>query len=89
MRIGKELPGEVLVVAYGGPLNRAVAGPVQPHDGPDGEEGKVRPGPRQDFVAGDLDFLVQDLQLPIVGQCLIDQARSASGHGRTRRSRAG
>ena len=74
-RIGKVLPGEIRVVAYAGSLRREVAESVQPRAGPDSDEGKVRPLPRQNLVAGDLDFLIQDLQLPIADQCLVDQAR--------------
>ena len=63
------MPGEIRV-SLNGPLGRVEAGFVQPRAGPDSDEGKVRPLPRQNLVAGDLDFLIQDLQLPIAGQCL-------------------
>ena len=69
------MPGEIRVVEYAGSFFREAAVSVQPRAGPDSDEGKVRPWPRQNLVAGDLDLLIQDLQLPIVDQCLFDQAR--------------
>ena len=74
-RIGKVLTGEIGVVSHAGSLKRVAAVFVQPPAGPDGDEGKVRPLPRQNLVPGDLDLLIQDLQFPIADQCLMDQAR--------------
>ena len=71
---GKCLPGRD-ELSLDGSLRRVEAGFVQPRAGPESDEGKVRPLPRQNLVAGDLDLLIQDLQLPIAGQCLVDQAR--------------
>ena len=73
---GKCLPGRYSSCLVSGSQRREAAGFVQPRAGPESDEGKVRPSPRQNLVAGDLDFLIQDLQLPIAGQCLVDQARS-------------
>ena len=62
-------------MSLAGSFERVAAVLVQPAAGPDRDEGKVRPLPRQNLVLGDLDLLIQDLQLPIAGQCLLDQAR--------------
>ena len=79
-RIGKVLAGEIFELILDGSFRRVFAGFVQPRAGPESDERKVGPLPRQNLVSGDLDLLVQDLQLPIADQRLVDQAASASDH---------
>ena len=79
-RIGKVPAGEIGVVSETGSFKRVAAVFVQPPAGPDGDEGKVRPLPRQNLVPGDLDLLIQDLQLQIAGQCLAGSSASAADH---------
>jgi hypothetical protein len=74
-RIGQELPGEIRVVFDAGSREREAAESVHPDAAPGRDEGLVRPRPRQDLVAGDLDLLGQDPQLQVPGQRLVDQAR--------------
>ena len=69
------LAGENIKLVVEGSLRRVEAGSVQPRAGPDTDEGKVRPLPGHNHVAGDLDVLSQDLQLLVADQGLVDQAR--------------
>ena len=57
----------------GGSLRCVFAGFLDARAGPQSDEGQERPLPRQGLVAGDLDFLIQNLQFPVAGQSLIDQ----------------
>ena len=70
----KNFPGRYGSASKAGPIQREAGDPVQPRAGREADEGKIRPRPRQDLVAGDLDFLIQVLQLPIIEQRLLDQA---------------
>ena len=73
VREGEEIPREIRVVEDAGPIDREPAGPIHPRAGPDAEEGQIGPRPRKDLVHRELDVLIQDPQLPIVGHGPIDQ----------------
>jgi hypothetical protein len=69
------LAGENIRLVLDGSLSRLEAGSVHTRAGPDSDEGKVRPLPRQNLVVGDPDVLSQGLQLLVADQCLVDQTR--------------